>query len=620
MRRLAIIAHYDRAGRLGGYVEHFVRHLREHVEHVVLVVNGTLSDQARDAAAALADHVVYRDNSGFDVYAYRDGFAAAGRLVHEVDEVLLLNTTFYAPVRPLAPVFEQMERADVDFWGMTDHPEVRPNPITRGPVLRRHIQTYWVAVRRRMYTSTAWRRYWSRMPEIKDYLDAVAYNEGRFTHYFESAGFRSAVAFPHSLIPVQNATMEAPELLVEAGCPIVKRRLLFHDPLHFEQQALIGRDTRIALERSGYPMELVWADMSRVARPRDVHTNMGLLEVLPDVDAGGTDPRSLRVGVLAHVFYEDMLDELLDLCDQLPGGYTLIATTPAAEKRDAIEATLRRRGRSGDEVRLIPSNRGRDISALLVGCRDVIEGDRFDVLLKIHSKRSPQAHYNQARIFKRHLFENLLHTPGYATNVLRIFADHRTLGMAFPAMIHIGYPTLGRAWLTNREPAERLADELGFDVPFDELSPVAPYGSMFFARPAALRPLLRREWDWEDFPTEGGYRDGELAHVLERLLGYAAIEADFHVRTLLTTEQAATSHLALDYKLQESLATMPGEVWEQVRLARAMGGHAFSGDIAGLLRVLARRAVSASPATARLAHTVLTGAKRTRARLSSASR
>lgn len=615
MRRLAIIAHYDRAGRLGGYVGHFVEHLRPFVEHVILVVNGDLTSEARAAAAAVADRVIYRDNTGFDVYAYREGFAAAEPLLDEIDEVLLLNTTFYAPVRPLAPVFEAMSRDDIDFWGLTDHPEVRPNPITHGPALRRHIQSYWLAVRRRVYRSAAWRQYWDRMPPIEHYLDAVAYNEGRFTHYFEAAGFHSAVAFPHTLVPVENATMEAPDLLVEAGCPIVKRRLLFHDPLHFEQNALIGRDTRILLEQSGYPMELVWDDVSRVARPRDVHTNMGLLQVVPGVDEGGSDPAALRVGVLAHIFYEDMTDELLDLCDQLPGGYTLIATTPTADKRDAIEATLASRGRSGDEVRLIASNRGRDIAALLVGCRDVIESDRFDVLLKIHTKRSPQAHFNQARIFKRHLLENLLHSDGYVANVLRLFVDHPTLGMAFPSMIHIGYPTLGRAWLSNLEPAKRLAAELSLDVPFDDLSPIAPFGSMFFARPAALRPLLRRAWTWDDFPDEGGYQDGGLAHVLERLLGYAAIDSGFHVRTLLTTESAATSHLALDYKLQESLATMPGEVWEQVRYARAIGANG-GGNAMLTARMLARQVVSGHPTLARLAFAVLTKAKRGRARLS----
>lgn len=611
MRRLAIVAHYDRAGRLGGYVEHFVASLRPFVERIVLVVNGELRPEARTRAAEIADDVLYRDNSGFDVYAYRDGVQRAARHLNEVDEVLLVNTTFYAPVAPLEPIFAAMERDDIDFWGLTDHRELRPNPINHGPAMRRHIQSYWIGVRRRMLDSRAWTQYWERMPEIRTYHDAILHNETKFTHYFEAAGFRSAVAFPHGHFPVDNATMEAPDLLVEAGCPIVKRRLLFHDPLHYEQHAMIGRDTRILLEASGYPMDLVWEDIANVGRPRVVHANAGLLEVLPDVDRGGTSPAGLRVGVVAHIFYEDMTEELLDLCDQLPVPYTLIATTPTADKREAIESTLAARGRTGDEVRHIASNRGRDISALLVGCRDIIEGERFDVILKLHTKKSPQAHHNQARIFKRHLLENLLHSPGYATNVLRLFAEHPSLGMAFPSMIHIGYPTLGRAWLTNLEPAKELADELSFEVPFDELSPIAPYGSMFFARPKALRPLLRRQWRWDDFPDEGGYRDGGLAHVLERLLGYSAIEAGFHVRTLLTTDHAAASHLSLDYKLQEALATMPGEVWEQVRHARWLGAHG-AGAPTMTLRQLGKRAVAKHPVTARVAFEVLTRAKRIR--------
>ncbi|TXP74095.1 rhamnan synthesis protein F, partial [Escherichia coli] len=151
-----------------------------------------------------------------------------------------------------------------------------------------------------------------------------------------------------------------------------------------------------------------------------------------------------------------MTDELLDMFDRLPGGYTLIATTVTEAKREAIEAVLTRRGRTGDEVRVVASNRGRDISAFLIGLADVLRSDRFDVIVKVHSKKSPQAGANRARISRRHLFENLFESRGYVTNVLRLFVDHPTLGMAFPTKIHIGYPTLGRAWFNNAPGAQRL--------------------------------------------------------------------------------------------------------------------------------------------------------------------
>lgn len=614
MRRLAIVAHYERRGVLGRYVDHFVAALRPHVERVVLVVNGRLVPEELERARTIFDDVILRENAGYDAYAFRDGFERERERALEMDEVLFLNTTFYAPMHDLAPIFDRMSSPDVDLWGMTDHPETRPNPITHGPVMHRHIQTYWVGVRRSILTSPQWDEYWTSMPPIVGYLDAVLHHEVRLTHYFESRGFRTAVAFPSEDIPVENATMEAPDLLLDAGCPVVKRRLFFHDPVHFERHALAGREVRLRMERLGYPMELVWEDVSHQAKPRELHTNMSMLDVLPDVDQGGTDPGALRVGVLAHIFYPEMTPEILELADRLPGGYQLIATTTTEDRRAAILAALEAHGRTGDEVRIVESNRGRDITAFLIACRDVLQSDRFDVVVKLHTKKSPQSGFNRARHFRSLLFDNLLHSPGYAANALRLFVDHPSLGMAFPPMVHIGYPTLGRAWFTNREPAQELAKALGIDVAFDDVSPIAAYGSMFFARPAALAPLVDAAFRYEDFPDEGGYADGGMAHVVERLFAYAAISQGYQVRTIMTTDHAAQSHTSLQFKLEEMLQHVPGEPWEQLAHARRSGSGSGEGVVLGL-RIVGRSIARRNRLSARVTFEALRVAKAMRRRL-----
>jgi len=470
-------------------------------------------------------------------------------------------------------------------------------------------------VRRAVLASPDWAAYWSSMPPIRTYLDAVEYHEARCTEYFESRGYRTAVAFPSESIPVENATMEAPDLLLDAGCPVVKRRLFFHDPVHFERHSISGRDVRLRMERLGYPMELAWEDVSHQAKPRDLHVNMAMLDVLPDTDQGGVDPSTLRVGVLAHIFYPDMADELLDLADRLPGGYTLVATTTTEEKREQILQVLVARGRTGDEVRVVPSNRGRDITAFLIACRDVLASDRFDVVVKLHTKRSPQAGFNRARHFRSLLFDNLLHSEGYATNALRLFAEHPSLGMAFPPMVHRGYPTLGRAWFTNRPAAEKLAERLGIDIVFDDVSPVAAYGSMFFARPAALAPLVDADLRFEDFPDEGGYADGGMAHVVERLFAYAAISEGYQVRTIMTTDHAAQSHTSLQYKLEEMLQHVPGEPWEQLAQGRRSGSGAGSEGVVLGIRIIGRSVARQNRVSARVTYELLRVAKAARRRL-----
>src|SRR3546814_577239 len=151
--------------------------------------------------------------------------------------------------------------------------------------------------------------------------------------------------------------------------------------------------------------------------------------------------------------------------------------------------------------------------AFLIGCRDILTAEKYDLVVKVHSKKTPQDSFNVGRHFKRHQFENLLHSPGYAANLLDLFHREPGLGLVFPPTIHLGHPTMGHGWWQNRPGFEALADRLGVHVPRDEVSPLAPYGSMFIARPAALRLLVEAGWEYEEFGGPEAYRAGGRAHV-----------------------------------------------------------------------------------------------------------
>ena len=136
-------------------------------------------------------------------------------------------------------------------------------------------------------------------------------------------------------------------------------------------------------------------------------------------------------------------------------------------------------------------------------------------------------------------FTNLLNSPGYTANVVALFQREQGLGLAYPPMIHLGYPTLGRGWWSNKPGFTRLCRNLGIHVPLDEISPLAPFGSMYFARPEALRLLVEHDWTYEDFGGAEAYQDGGLAHILERMPSYAAGELGYHTRTIANAEYMA---------------------------------------------------------------------------------
>jgi lipopolysaccharide biosynthesis protein len=564
LKRVAFYLFWAADGHVDDYIPYCLEDLGRNVETIVFVSNGPLDASSRERVAPLVSEIVERENVGYDVGGYQDALARFGaERLREYDELILLNYTFFGPVYPFAETFERSETWNVDFWGLTDHGQVTPHPFAAKTTMHAHIQSHWIAARRSLFDTEAFREYWTTMPLIESYNDSVDYHEARFTHHFEELGFSSMVAFPERNYPTMHPAIDTPVLLLNDRCPIVKRRLFFQDPLYLNDNAVIGRDVVEKVKTTDYPMRHIWQNISHTAEPRVVSTNVTLTHVLPDVPTGTGSGSALSMAVLMHVFYESMIDELMDSLDHIPVEYDLYITTTDTMKKEHIERCLRARGREQFDVRVLESNRGRDITAFLIGLRDVLEDSKYDVMLKVHSKKSAQDGFAIGEWFKRHLMENLLSSPGYVQNVLDLFGDDESVGMVFPPVVHIGYPTLGKAWYRNKKPAAALAKRLGIDVPFDANTPLSPYGSMFYFRPATMKPLLDAKFTWADFPMEGGYADGSLAHVVERVFSYAALSQKFMVHTVMNTTNAAVNYNFLEYKLITLSSRLPGMVTEQ---------------------------------------------------------
>lgn len=602
-RRLLVYAIWDRRGGIDEFIPHALRGLREDVTRILIVVNGELSDEGRRKLEPIADEILVRENVGFDIGAHRHALAHVGRGIEEFDEVVLTNDTWFGPVAPWQPVLHRMAERAVHFWGLTDHEEQASNAFDGGP-LPYHLQSYWIAIRREMFLSPEWEAYWRELPSLDAYADAVLKHEARFTQHFADLGFSYDVAFPCSDFSTGNPSLLEAEHLIEAGCPVLKRRPFFHWPPFLDAHAVVGRWTLEAARAAGYPTELALQNLARNVPPKVLNADAGLLEVLPDSPVSYDADQPLRVVVIAHIFYEEMTDEMLDRMDTLPAPYDLVITTPSAERAERISSVLSRRrpatsGRT--EVRVLPSNDGRDQSAFLIGCRDVLLSDEYDIVVKLHSKKTPQDGFNVGRHFKEQQFRNLLDSPGYTANVLALFQREKGLGIVYPPMIHIGYPTMGRAWWANKPGFEALAAELGIHVPLDDVSPLAPYGSMFVARPQALRILVEHRWRYEEFGGADAYRDGGLAHILERMPSYAAGELGFHTRTVSSFEYMSISHTALEFKLDEMSFTIPGNAFEKIDFLRHSGyvGTGSARDFLRMYRNLRRpvgleRAIAAS--------------------------
>jgi lipopolysaccharide biosynthesis protein len=164
-------------------------------------------------------------------------------------------------------------------------------------------------------------------------------------------------------------------------------------------------------------------------------------------------------------------------------------------------------------------NRGRDIAPKVVGFADRYD---YDLVLHLHSKVSDHARFLAP--WRGFLFENLAGSPSIVSSIFDAFDRLPDLGIV--ASQH--YENIRRwiGWNGNFDQAQVLAKRMGMT-----LSPTRaldfPSGSMFWARPAALRPLLDLNLSFEDFPDESSQLDETPAHAIERLYFYICERSGF---------------------------------------------------------------------------------------------
>lgn len=228
---------------------------------------------------------------------------------------------------------------------------------------------------------------------------------------------------------------------------------------------------------------------------------------------------SVRAAVVAHLFYLDLLPEILSCRAQLPEDAVLHLTVPEdrVEQARLLLATV-------PLVVIHPcENRGRDI-APFIALLNAGTFEAYDAVLKLHTKRS--THLMDGEIRRKLLFDMLAGDRYSTSRILAAFENKDTGMLGWGA----SYRTASPYWMSNESRVREIGKRMG--VP-DELLRLGFFeGSMFWFRPSALDRLRRLGLLTDDFEAEAGQLDGTLHHAIERCFTIAARADGFKVRDL----------------------------------------------------------------------------------------
>ena len=226
-----------------------------------------------------------------------------------------------------------------------------------------------------------------------------------------------------------------------------------------------------------------------------------------------------RIAVFVHVFFDVLMPELKRYLAHIPGSYSLFITTDTIGKKAIIETHLEGWDRGSIEIAVV-ENRGRDIAPKLLAFPQAYED--HDLVLHLHTKKSH--HASVLANWRSYLLETLTGSKETVDSILDIFATQPDVGMI--ASQHFEPARHWINWGGNLDKAKALAKRAGISI--DAKAPLDfPSGSMFWARSAALKPLLDLKLTTDEFDPEVGQIDGTLAHAIERLYFHVVERAGF---------------------------------------------------------------------------------------------
>lgn len=271
-KRFAIFVMYDKEGVVDNYITFLLCTLKDFFSELVIVCNGGVLEIEKNKLAQFADQIVIRENKGFDIMAWRSiilEYLAQGRL-QSYDELIIFNDSFYGPVNSFQDMFHKMDGQDIDFWGITRHPE--SYDTVRG-LIPEHIQSFFMGIRNRMFMSNEFLMFWEKLDlSDKGLLDAILAFELTFTNYFSRCGYRwKAYTETENLDAGTDRTLNfnpyylTPlELIRDYKCPIVKKKALVDKNL----QAVAGEEAERVIDfikdNTDYDPNLIWDNLIRI--------------------------------------------------------------------------------------------------------------------------------------------------------------------------------------------------------------------------------------------------------------------------------------------------------------------------------------------------------------------
>jgi Rhamnan synthesis protein F len=242
---------------------------------------------------------------------------------------------------------------------------------------------------------------------------------------------------------------------------------------------------------------------------------------VPDLSSlRGLLPRG-RIAVVLHLYYPELWSEFRDALGAIPESFDLFVTLTVGYSDQAAD-WIRVSYPSAQIITL--ENRGRDILPFITLINSGVLLN-YELVCKLHTKRTVGR--GDGDMWRRDLVAGVLSDSDFVRRVLAAFDKDPQLGIVVSDGSLRKDP---KNWLRHLQRINELSARIGMPViKNDDLYPGFPAGSIYWIRASLLRSIANLHLADADFEPEPLPRDGCMAHVIERLVGWVCHETGMRI-------------------------------------------------------------------------------------------
>ena len=237
-----------------------------------------------------------------------------------------------------------------------------------------------------------------------------------------------------------------------------------------------------------------------------------------------------QVAVQAHIFYEDLIIDIIKKTNNIPIKYDIFISTTSVEMKNSIQNYISQKSEANKYEIIILNNRGRDVLPLLIQLKHKIK--QYKYICHIHSKKSKTCP-DIGISWRNYLYNNLMGNKKIVSEILSDFENNDKLGFIFPETF---YEIIRQKHILTKGTLKYMKYilfklfpkySIGLQLDF-------PAGNMFWARTSAIFQIFEFNFNKNFFKEEDLVND-TIMHGIERIWLYLVKINGFYYKTILNS-------------------------------------------------------------------------------------